>query len=473
MRRICRLIVALLVYVFVAAYAPFARCPELSDELAARVEARAEEMGRDIDTADRGIILETWAEALDERIRLLSRAQSEIVITTFNCHDGESIRDMLCVALERADAGVRVRMLVDGVDGWLKLSAAPVFRAMEAHPNVEIRFYNPPTLLTPWKVMGRMHDKYVIVDDVAYILGGRNMLDNFLGDYPVEVPKDDREALIYNAACGTPKGEASSLYQLKDYFEAIWSSDAVAGFLGEDLVEPHREDVYADLRQRLEALKAQRPELFADALDYGQRTVPTKGIWLISNPTNVSAKQPVAFAQLCALMDRAEQSVVIHSPYAVLNGYMRDRLAKVAERVPMTLMVNAPENSANIAGTGDYVYHRDDVLSTGAALLEYAGGNYHHGKALAIDDDISIIGCFNLDLRSAYVDTELMLVVRGEEINAWLRRNMDALHADCRRVIDADTSEVPEGLEIPPMSTGRKIALRVVGALMQLFRNIV
>ena len=292
---------------------------------------------------------------------------------------------MLCVALERADAGVRVRMLVDGVDGWLKLSAAPVFRAMEAHPNVEIRFYNPPTLLTPWKVMGRMHDKYVIVDDVAYILGGRNMLDNFLGDYPVEVPKDDREALIYNAACGTPEGEASSLYQLKDYFEAIWSSDAVAGFLGEDLVEPHREDVYADLRQRLEALKAQRPKLFADTLDYGQRTVPTKGIWLISNPTNVSAKQPVAFAQLCALMDRAEQSVVIHSPYAVLNGYMRDRLAAVAERVPMTLMVNAPENSANIAGTGDYVYHRDDVLSTGAALLEYAGGNYHHGKALAID----------------------------------------------------------------------------------------
>ena len=55
MRRICLLIVALLVYVFVAAYAPFARCPELSDELAARVDARAEEMGRDIDTADRGM----------------------------------------------------------------------------------------------------------------------------------------------------------------------------------------------------------------------------------------------------------------------------------------------------------------------------------------------------------------------------------------------------------------------------------
>lgn len=53
------------------------------------------------------------------------------------------------------------------------------FRELTSHPNVEVRFYNNINLLTPWRANYRMHDKYLIADDFAYMLGGRNTGDLF------------------------------------------------------------------------------------------------------------------------------------------------------------------------------------------------------------------------------------------------------------------------------------------------------
>ena len=170
-------------------------------------------------------------------------------------------------------------------------------------------------------------------------------------------------------------------------------------------------------------------------------------------------------------MERAGESVIIHSPYAVLNDMMAERLRAVSAKVPVTLMVNAVENGQNLVASSDYFYHRRQVLDTGVKLLEYLGGESYHGKAIAIDGDISIIGSFNLDLRSAYVDTELMLLIRGEEVNAMLRANMEALHADCRRV--ADESDIDEsGVTVPRLPLWKRALFRVAGGLLQLVRNL-
>ena len=468
-KALCLLLFAFFLYHVVGAYLPFSRLPALEDTAA--VEAMADEIQRDKVTGDRAMLLSTHADALDERIRLLNQAEEEIVITSYDLRDGESTRDVACVALERADAGVTVRLLVDGIAGRLSVSPNPLFCALEAHPNIEIRFYNPPRWLDPRHDMGRMHDKYVIVDDLAFILGGRNTFDAFIGEYVNGPRKDDREALVYNSDHGSGNGQ-SSVITLRDYFASVWDGGACYPFTGKALDEARQRRQLEALRHRYDELRADKPQLFAEA-NYDDRTLPTGGVWLISNPTNVFAKQPVVFSTLCALMDRAESRIVLHSPYAVLSRGMARRLSGIAARKALTLMVNAPEISHNIVATGDYMYHRREVLSTGATVLEYAGYNYHHGKALLIDDDISVIGCYNLDPRSTYVDTELMLVIRGEAFNAELRRNMDKLHAACRRVIDVKTAEVPEGLVIPPLSLGKRVVLRVAGAFAQLVRNLI
>ena len=464
----CLLLAAFLAYHIIGGYLPFARHPRLEDPQA--LEVLADEIQRDVDTPDRAMLLSTGEDALDERIRLMNQAREEIVVAAYDLRDGESTRDALCVALDRADDGVRVRLLADGIAGLRFLSGNAVFQALEAHPNIEIRFYNPPRLFDPRHNMGRMHDKYIIIDDLAYILGGRNMFDAFIGNYPVDLRKDDREALVYNGAHGASE-ESSSIYQVWDYFDSVWDGEACAPFTGQGMDDARRDGVLNELRARFDTLRQERPGLFGEA-DYPARTVPTKGVWLVSNPTTPYAKQPVVFSQLCALMERAKTGIFIQSPYAVLDEGMAGRLIAIVKKTPLTLMVNAVERSHNIVASGDYMFHRNGVQALRATLLEYAGDSYHHSKAVCIDDCLSVIGCYNLDLRSTYVDTELMLVVRGQEFNALLRHDLDALAECCRRVNGSDVT-VPEGLHIPHMPLLKRIALWVVGALVQPVRNLV
>ena len=463
---VVRLILLVLVVNLIAAYAPFIRLPALPDGAGAAAIWRAAMMFQDADTGDRAMIIESSADALDERIRLIQQAQEEIVIVTYENHDGESTRDILAAALDRADQGVKVRFLVDGIAGRFDHMGGDLFQAVAAHSNVEVRFYNLVRPLTPWKHMGRMHDKYVIVDHTAYILGGRNMFDKFLGEYTATNRSLDREALILSG------GPGGSMDELRAYFEGMWAGDETSVFAPFEKISQERcRAVYDSLKERLARLKREKPDLF-EPCDYEARTTATQGVWLLSNPTTIYAKEPTVFAQLTALMRMAKDDVTIHSPYAVLNPYMRETLKSVAEKVPVTLMINAVENGANVVASGDYLYHKGEVLATGAQILEYASGKSYHGKAAAIDDRLSVIGSFNMDLRSAYVDTELMLVIRSPEINAELRSYMDTLHADCRRVIDEKTSETPPGLEVPDCPFWKRAMMYVLGALMQPVRNL-
>ena len=59
----------------------------------------------------------------------------------------------------------------------------------------EIKLYNKANPLKPWKMMGRMHDKYLIADGKRYILGGRNTYNYFLGDFPGH-KNYDRDVLV-------------------------------------------------------------------------------------------------------------------------------------------------------------------------------------------------------------------------------------------------------------------------------------
>src|SRR6478672_343394 len=89
--------------------------------------------------------------------------------------------------MKAADRGVRVRLLVD--DPHYK-SSDSAKAALDAHPNVEIRLFNPLTnrrwstfdfIFDFGRVNRRMHNKLVDVDNAAAIVGGRNIGDIYYG----------------------------------------------------------------------------------------------------------------------------------------------------------------------------------------------------------------------------------------------------------------------------------------------------
>lgn len=108
-------------------------------------------------------------------------------------------------------------------------------------------------------------------------------------------------------------------------------------------------------------------------------------------------------------------------------------------------------------------------LDAGVRLLEYNGGKSYHCKTILIDDSLSVVGSFNYDMRSVYLDTELMLVIDSPSFHDLLEREMAAAAADSLVIPpDADNFSMLSG----EASVGKKIALILMGLLSPVIRRL-
>ena len=459
------LILTLVLYVAVGAVAPF--IVYKTAENASQISLEDPAVFGEDQTADRVMLLETNQSAWTERIRLLDQAQDRIILSTFDMRPDESTQDILSIIQKKADQGVSVRILVDGFSGLVRMENSKLFHAVAAHPNVEIRLYNPISLLTPWTTQGRMHDKYVIVDDLAYILGGRNTFDYFIGEYDTTNNSYDREVLVYNTKCGTEESSVSSLHEVEAYFESVWNLDVCRPFHDDEalLGETQIQEWCRSLSEREKNLEERYGELFQPP-DYANMTHETEGICLLSNPTDIYGKEPVAFQQLTDLMIQAQERVIIHTPYAVLNKDMREKLTEVADQVPDTrLVINSVENGDNFFASSDYQYNKQKVIDTGLQLYEYDGGTSYHAKSIVIDDDISIIGSYNLivgDREAFYIPTDMTFNDTTKRVFGKESLEIDIKHLNLFYLKDSE--------DYPPMSEVTKIQIKHARSLEFYFK---
>ena len=81
-----------------------------------------------------------------------------------------------------------------------------------------------------------------------------------------------------------------------------------------------------------------------------------------------------------------------------------------------------------------------------------------HTKTILIDDRISIIGSFNWDMRSAYLDTEMMLLIDCPALNAILRDEAQQMMYE-GKTISPDGVTVTGELYITPKVSATKQVL--------------
>ncbi len=316
---------------------------------------------------------------------------------------------------------------------------------------MEFKIYNPLNPLKPWEFMGRLHDKYLMADRTAYILGGRNCYDFFLGDHD-GYKNYDWDVLV----CCEEGKDFSSMEQLREYFESVWELDACHAVSGGSTKK----------QGDLQALYSQMQEEHADwfqPVDYRELTVPARRIRLVSNPVHTRAKEPVVFYSITELMEQAQESVFIHTPYILCDDWMLGQLSDICAQVPeVHMMTNSVANNGNPFGAMDYYINKEKLLDSGVNMSEYDSGVSYHGKCFTVDDRLSAIGSFNWDMRSAYLDTELMLVIDSPELNAILREEMGAYEREALKVIDADSYDLAEGQIPQPLSSGKEFRLKLL-----------
>lgn len=463
-------VVLLFVVMFAAGLLlPFCHLKEVGEEYRQLVQSR-EYYGEEGEGTDRACIIETAQEALDIRIQMLEAAQEKIVLTTFDMRDGESTRDIAAVLQKAADRGVKIEILVDGMSGFLRMKK-PLFKLLGSHENIEIRLYNEPNLLKPWTINGRMHDKYIMVDGTWLLMGGRNTFDYFLGAYTDENLSLDREVFFISDI----EEEDSAIAQMNAYYEKIWNQKECKPLYDKAEYGQGTEEkkLKQELSDRYEQMRVSMAEDF-EGISFQEQTVAVNKATLLCNPTHITGKEPWLFYELAALMKQAQERVYIHTPYAVMNSYMYEEMASLAGLVPnVTMQINAVSNGDNVCASSDYTHNKGKLLQCGMTLYEYDGGDSSHGKSVLIDDRLSVIGSFNFDMRSAYIDTELMFVIDSRELNQSLYENLMVLQEDSFQVLSEDEYVQKEGREISQTGNSRRLFFWVFGWFMQPFRYLV
>lgn len=415
-----------LLYVLLGGTLPYAKTPEISEAYAGAFDVQS--FYGDTVSCDRAALIEDNGEALAERIRIIENAKERIVLSTFDFRADTSGKQVLAALRAAAGRGVQVEVLMDGVYALLHMEGDPYFYALSSQENVTLKIYNPVNLLTPWKGMSRMHDKYLVADEEVYLLGGRNTFDYFLGNQEGH-KNHDRDVLIWNTG-----GVDSSVYQVLGYFESVWTKDCCRAWHdgGWTAHLPAVRRAARELDALYETMRQEHADWFAPA-DYEKMTVSTDKVTLLANPTDLYAKEPQVFYGLAQLMKEARSEVIIHTPYIICDEMMYETYAQVCSgEAKVTLMTNSAANNGNSFGAVDYVLNKQKILDTGLNVLEYEGGVSYHGKSVVIDGELAIVGSFNADMKSVYQDTELMLVVNSRELGARLKENLEEYHKDAK-----------------------------------------
>lgn len=451
------IMIAVLLYEAVGAVAPFIHQKKVTADLPEPESFNGKAYREE---TDRAAVIESNKEALELRLSMFEEAEERIIMTSFDIREGESTSDIFAALFAAADRGVKVRIIVDGMYGLLHMSGKEIFKAAGSHENIEIKFYNTPNPFMPWTINGRMHDKYIIVDDRLLLMGGRNTFDYFLGEYEGKSTGYDREVLVYNEGEKTE----SVIGNLEAYFEALWD---------DSVCKPEFEGNGAGFEKETEMLRQRYEKRNVLETDWRKRTVETKKVTFVSNPVHIYGKEPYVWETLKELMKSADERVLIHTPYAVFSRDMYAGMREISEAVPeAAIILNSIASGDNICASSDYLKNRQKIVDTGMDIYEYMGKYSTHGKSVLIDKNISVIGSYNFDNRSTYVDTETMLVIDSEPLARELETNLELLKSGSLP-LDENSNYIENGkIKERMVSDKKEWKVRALSHVMWLFRYL-
>jgi len=409
-------------------------------------------------------VLDSAEEALIARAWLTDHAQHSIEVQYF-IWSTDNIGILAAAALLRAaERGVKVRVIVDDL-----LVDAPdeSLLALAKHPNIDIRIYNPknsvgvPLHKRVWNTLTdfrginqRMHDKTFVVDGKVAITGGRNMAAEYF-DYHHEYNFRDRDVLLV--------GEAVQAMRVS--FDRFWSSKQAQPvetlYDGLGLMQKNVRVDDAQVRSAYRELHAYAasPDNFAREVHAAVTTATTA----FARVTIATAWGRVDFISdlpgkneqtaglggggrstqaLTKLVNEAQQSIVIQSPYLVASDAALTLFRAATQRgVRMRVSTNSLASTDNLQAFAGYRNQREELLELGLAIFEYrpdaatprearqralvahlpAANNPSpifglHAKTMVVDSKLVFIGTFNLDPRSENLNTEVGVVIYNEKV---------------------------------------------------------
>lgn len=136
---------------------------------------------------------------------------------------------------------------------------------------------------------------------------------------------------------------------------------------------------------------------------------------------------------LLQLVQAAKHKIVIQNPYVVLTEDMIKAMTEASKRgVEIIIGTNSPLSTDSDVTQAFFLEDWAHVLARvpTARIFVATGERKLHAKVATIDDDISIVSSYNLDLLSGYVNSEIGAVVKSKSFNTRMNEVFLADHAD-------------------------------------------
>ncbi|HKS24365.1 MAG TPA: phosphatidylserine/phosphatidylglycerophosphate/cardiolipin synthase family protein [Thermoanaerobaculia bacterium] len=348
-------------------------------------------------------ILADDREAAQARVDLIRQAQDSIEVLYFMAKDDKVALGILQLLRDARRRGVRdVRVVIDG-------SFRRIPKAVMTHlrdEGVLIRTYHPFDLRHPTWMLHRMHEKVILVDGKRYITGGRNLAESYFG---LGRDMNYRDVDIYV--------DGPSAADAHQRFETVWNSRDVAALHGHVTGSTKREAA-----QHLGDALAEMTK--SGIIDLGATRDWSKGA-LDVGPMRFLAGHDVG-SDMAALIAGAKQSVVIESPYFIPPRFFRELLhKKLSEGVRIVVVTNSVRSTDGLLPQIGYLKYRDEFARAGIDFREYKGPDCLHGKVILVDGRVVMIGSYNVDPRSQYLNTEITCVAENEELARALQQLID------------------------------------------------
>ncbi|MDN3702539.1 phospholipase D family protein [Vibrio artabrorum] len=384
---------------------------------------------------------ESGWDALAQRLALVESAEHSIDIQYYIWNSDESGRYLASRVLAAADRGVKVRVMLDDIN---LNEREGLLSALNAHPNVEIRIFNPTPArhgFSKWlsfvgdfsRLNRRMHNKSFTVDGTLSVVGGRNIGDEYF-DLSDEINFRDRDVLVMGSVVNTIQTS------FIEYWNSRWSYPV--DMLGDDerpdlskiddIAVPHYQH-YPELPLDHEAANSLLQEVIGDMTWVNARFVYDQPVPADADNTD----QPKATAVfLGKLASESKQEILLESAYLVFDdSQLKEWRELNNEGVEIKALTNSMASNDLVTNHSAYAGRRYDMLENGIDLFELKPESKLceastqdvskcapdtayglHAKSVVFDRSIASIGSFNFNLRSTYLNTESVLIIENKAI---------------------------------------------------------
>lgn len=335
-------------------------------------------------------VLRNGREVFPAMLAAVAGAERSVDLLAFQLATGRVSDDMVDALVERAAAGVRVRVVLDAV-GSRKLDPDRVDHLRAS--GVDFEWFRPPTDWRFWQQENRTHRKALIVDQRIGFAGGVNISEQWEGD--AGNPDDWRDTHL--------RIEGPAVDGLSAAFSTDW--------IGAGRPACTRDDEFAEQTQA------------GGSLVQVVRGEPSKSWSDIAN----------AFASLLTLaQDRVRVASAYFAPDPHFTALLCDASGRGVDVEVLLPGPNAHSRFVQLAAEAQF----QKLMDAGVRIWSYRP-TMIHAKIVLVDDAVACVGSANFDRRSMKLNHELEVIVLDRAVVAELDRHYDADVADSERIRQA------------------------------------